>query len=75
MPSVARSATVATKFVYPSPKVVLLSRNWKAHAIPHTQLSAWISNIKLAAKADQLIEHCSEVVLLALNKTWEEFKE
>lgn len=52
-PSVARSATIATNFVYPSPKIVQVSWDPKTDSItPDTQLPGWVFNTKL----DQLIK-------------------
>ncbi|KIP02148.1 hypothetical protein PHLGIDRAFT_130891 [Phlebiopsis gigantea 11061_1 CR5-6] len=75
-PSVDPSATVATKFVYPAPKVAQVSWDPATGAItPDTQLPGWVFNTKLVAKPDQLIKRRGKAGLLALNKTWDEAKE
>jgi ATP citrate (pro-S)-lyase len=74
-PAVDPSATVATKLVYPSPKVAQVSWDPVTNAItPDTQLPGWVFNTKLVAKPDQLIKRRGKAGLLALNKTWEEAK-
>ncbi|PSR87377.1 hypothetical protein PHLCEN_2v5194 [Hermanssonia centrifuga] len=75
-PSVDSSASVATKFVFPSPKVAQVSWDPATNAItPDTQLPGWVFNTKLVAKPDQLIKRRGKAGLLALNKTWDEAKE
>lgn len=70
------SASVATKFVFPSPKVAQVSWDPATNAItPDTQLPGWVFNTKLVAKPDQLIKRRGKAGLLALNKTWDEAKE
>lgn len=75
-PPVDPSATVATKFVYPAPRVAQVSWDPATNSItPDTQLPGWVFNTKLVAKPDQLIKRRGKAGLLSLNKTWEESKE
>lgn len=75
-PAVDPSATVATKFAFPSPKVAQVAWDPATNAItPDTQLPGWVFNTKLVAKPDQLIKRRGKAGLLALNKTWPEAKE
>ncbi|KAI0746590.1 ATP-citrate synthase [Daedaleopsis nitida] len=75
-PAVDPSAQVATKFVYPSPKVAQISWDPATGAItPDTQLPSWVFTTKLVAKPDQLIKRRGKAGLLALNKNWDEAKE
>jgi ATP citrate (pro-S)-lyase len=74
-PPVDPSATVATKFVYPSPKVAQISWDPETGAItPDSKLPSWVFTTKLVAKPDQLIKRRGKAGLLALNKTWDEAK-
>jgi ATP citrate (pro-S)-lyase len=74
-PPVDASATVATKFVYPSPKVAQISWDPETNAItPDSKLPSWVFTTKLVAKPDQLIKRRGKAGLLALNKGWEEAK-
>ncbi|OCH88544.1 ATP-citrate synthase [Obba rivulosa] len=75
-PPVDPSATVATKFIYPAPKVAQISWDPATNAItPDTQLPSWVFTTKLVAKPDQLIKRRGKAGLLALNKTWDEAKQ
>ncbi|KAI0795618.1 ATP-citrate synthase [Abortiporus biennis] len=75
-PAVDPSAQVATKFVYPSPKVAQVSWDPATNTItPESQLPGWVFNTKLVAKPDQLIKRRGKAGLLALNKTWDEAKQ
>ncbi|KAI0696061.1 ATP-citrate synthase [Cerioporus squamosus] len=75
-PAVDPSAQVATKLIYPSPKVAQIAWDPATNAItPDTQLPSWVFTTKLVAKPDQLIKRRGKAGLLAINKTWEEAKE
>ncbi|KAF7794003.1 hypothetical protein EIP86_005130 [Pleurotus ostreatoroseus] len=75
-PAVDPSATLATKFAFPAPRVAQVAWDPATNAItPDTQLPGWVFNTKLVAKPDQLIKRRGKAGLLALNKTWEEAKE
>ncbi|KZT10413.1 ATP-citrate synthase [Laetiporus sulphureus 93-53] len=75
-PSVDPSAKLATKFVFPSPKVAQVSWDPETNSItPDTQLPSWVFTTKLVVKPDQLIKRRGKAGLLALNKTWDEAKE
>ncbi|PCH45006.1 ATP-citrate synthase [Wolfiporia cocos MD-104 SS10] len=75
-PAVDPSAQLATKFVFPAPKVAQISWNPETNSItPDTQLPSWVFSSKLVAKPDQLIKRRGKAGLLALNKTWDEAKE
>jgi ATP citrate (pro-S)-lyase len=74
-PPVDKSATIATPFVYPSPKVAQISWDPETGAItPDSKLPSWVFTTKLVAKPDQLIKRRGKAGLLALNKTWDEAK-
>jgi ATP citrate (pro-S)-lyase len=74
-PPVDNSASVATKLVYPSPKVAQVSWDPETNAItPDSKLPSWVFTTKLVAKPDQLIKRRGKAGLLALNKDWEEAK-
>jgi len=67
--------TIATNFLYPSPKVAQISWDPETGAItPDSKLPSWVFTTKLVAKPDQLIKRRGKAGLLALNKTWEEAK-
>jgi len=75
-PAVDPSAKVATKFVFPQPKVAQVSWDPETNTItPDTHLPGWVFTSKLVAKPDQLIKRRGKAGLLALNKSWEEAKE
>lgn len=75
-PSVDPSAQLATKFVFPSPKVAQVSWDPETNTITaDTQLPSWVFTTKLVAKPDQLIKRRGKAGLLALNKTWDEARE
>jgi hypothetical protein len=74
-PPVDKSATVVTKFVYPSAKVAQISWDPATNTItPDSALPGWVFITKLVAKPDQLIKRRGKAGLLALNKTWDEAK-
>ncbi|KAH9939191.1 citrate synthase-like protein [Amylocystis lapponica] len=74
-PAVEPSIQIATKLVYPAPKVAQVSWDADTNSItPDTQLPSWVFTTKLVAKPDQLIKRRGKAGLLALNKTWEEAK-
>ncbi|CCM06504.1 uncharacterized protein FIBRA_08774 [Fibroporia radiculosa] len=75
-PSVDPSAQLATKFIFPSPKVAQISWDPATNSITaDTQLPSWVFTTKLVAKPDQLIKRRGKAGLLALNKSWDEAKE
>jgi hypothetical protein len=74
-PPADKSATVVTKFVYPTVKVAQISWDPTTNTItPDSTLPSWVFTTKLVAKPDQLIKRRGKAGLLALNKTWEEAK-
>ncbi|GBE87686.1 Probable ATP-citrate synthase subunit [Sparassis crispa] len=75
-PPVDPSAQIATKFVYPAPRVAQISWDAATNSItPDTQLPGWVFSSKLVAKPDQLIKRRGKAGLLALNKSWDEAKQ
>jgi ATP citrate (pro-S)-lyase len=74
-PSIHKSAQIATKFIYPTPKVAQVSWDPSTGTItPDSRLPSWVFTEKLVAKPDQLIKRRGKAGLLALNKTWEDAK-
>jgi ATP citrate (pro-S)-lyase len=75
-PSVDQSATVQTKFIYPTPQVAQISWDADTKTItPDSRLPSWVFNSKLVVKPDQLIKRRGKLGLLGLNKTWPEAKD